>query len=90
MNLSLLVKLYKQSLDHPNIAYDVAKIKKSRYKELNVFVPSIGDLSIILKTIIFVNSINEGIALIEYLCIKLSNNLKNKVEQVIQCFHSNL
>lgn len=39
---------------------------------------------------IFVDSIIEKMVLIEYLHTKLSNNLKDKVEQVIQCFHSNL
>ena len=39
---------------------------------------------------IFVNSINEEMALTEYLRTKLSNNLKDKAEQIIQCFHSNL
>ena len=90
LNLRLPIRLYKQSLDHPNIIYSIAKIKKPGYKELDVFVPLIGDLSTILKTMIFVDSINEEMALIEYLRTKLSDNLKDKAEQVIQCFYSNL
>ncbi len=39
---------------------------------------------------IFVDSINEGIALTKYLYKTLSNKLKDKTEQVIQCYHSNL
>lgn len=35
------------------------KIQKLRYKELNIFIPLIGGLNIILKTIIFVNSFNQ-------------------------------
>lgn len=61
------VKFYKQSLDCPNIIYGVAEIKKLRYKELDVYVSSIEDLSEILKTMIFIDSNNEEIALIEYL-----------------------
>lgn len=47
-------------------------------------------MSAIPKTMIFINSINERIALTEYLYIKLSNNLKDKVEYMIQYFYSNL
>ena len=39
---------------------------------------------------ILVDSINEKIALTEYLRTKLSNDLKDKAKQMIQCFHSNL
>ena len=90
LNLRLPVRLYKQSLDRPNITYVVAKMKKPGYKELDVFVPSIGGLSAISKTMIFVDSINEGIALTKYLRTKLSDNLKDNAEEVIRCFHSNL
>lgn len=37
---------------------------------------------------IFVDSNNEKMALMEYLHIKFSNNLKDKIEQVKQYFHS--
>lgn len=90
LNLRSPVKLYKRSLDRPNITYGVAEVKKSGYKELDVFVSSIGGLSAIPKTMIFVDSINEGMALTEYLRTKLSDNLKDKADQVIRCFHSNL
>ena len=90
LNLCLPVRLYKRSLDRPNIIYGIAEIKKPGYKELDVFVLSISSLSAIPKTIIFVESINEGMALIEYLRTKLLDDLKDKAEQVIQCFHSNL
>ena len=90
LNLYLPIRLYKQSLDHLNITYVVAKIKKPGYKELDILVLSIKGLSAIPKTMIFVNSINKGMALTKYFCIKLSNNLKDKAEQVIQYIHSNL
>ena len=83
LNFRLSVRLYKQSLNCPNITYSVAKIKKLEYKELDIFIPSIGNLSTILKIIIFVDSINEGTALTKYLCTKFSDNLKDKSEQMI-------
>lgn len=90
LNICLLVKLYKHLLDCSNITYSVTEIKKPGYKELDIFVLSIESLSTILKTMIFVDSINKRIALTEYLCTKLSDNLNDKAEQVIQCFHLNL
>ena len=83
LNLRLPVKLYKQFLDCLNITYSVVEIKKPRYKELDVFVLSIGGLSAISKTMIFVDSINKGMTLIKYLHTKLPDNLKDKADQVI-------
>ena len=76
LNLHSPVRLYKRSLDRPNITYGVAEIKKPGYEELDVFVPSIGGLS----AIPFVDSINERMALTEYLRTKLSNDLKDKAK----------
>ena len=90
LNLRSPVKLYKRSLDCLNITYGVAEIKKPGYKELELFIPSIRGLSAIPKTMIFVDNINEGMALIKYLRTKLPKNLKDKADQVIRCFHSNL
>lgn len=78
LNLYSSVRLYKRFLDYPNIIYGVAEIKKPGYEELDVFVLSIGGLSAILKTMIFVDSINKGMALTEYLRTKLLDNLKDK------------
>lgn len=47
-------------------------------------------MNTIPKVIIFVDSINKGIALIEYLYTKLSDNLKDKINEIIWCFYSNL
>lgn len=80
LNERLPVKLYKQFLDYPNIKYSIANIKKPRSKKLDVFVLSIEGLSTISKIIIFIDSINERIALPKYLHIKLLDNLKNKEE----------
>lgn len=55
-----------------------------------MFVLFIESLSAIPKNMIFVNNINEEIALIEYLCTKFLDNLKDKIDQMIQYFHFNL
>lgn len=70
--------------------YGITKIKKHKYKKLNIFVLFIGGLNRISKIMIFVNNNNKKMILIEYLHPKFSNNLQNKVDQVIQCFYSNL
>lgn len=80
LNLQSPVKLYKRSLDCLNITYSIAEIKKPGYKELDVFILFIGGLSAIPKTMIFVDSINEEMALTKYLHTKFSNNLKNKID----------
>lgn len=38
LSLYLSVRLYKQYLDYPNIIYSIVKVKKLRYKELDIFV----------------------------------------------------
>lgn len=63
--------------------YNVAKIEKCGYKEMDIFILLIISLSEIPKTMIYVDSINKKIVLIEYLCIKFLNNLKNKAKQII-------
>lgn len=66
------------------------KDQKPGYKELDIFLSSIRGLNPIPKTMIFVDSNNKEIVLIEYLCTKVLDNLKDKTEQVIQCFYSDL
>ena len=80
LNLQLLIKLYKQFLHYSNIIYSIEKIKKPKYKELDIFVSSIKSLSTILKTMICVNNINKKIALMEYLRTNIFDNLKNQAK----------
>lgn len=70
LHLRLSVKLHKQFLNYLNIIYNIAKIKKLGYKELNIFILSIGSLSTISKSMIFVDRSNKKMALIKYLGIK--------------------
>lgn len=65
------------------MTYCITKIQKPGYKALDIFVLSIRGLSTIPKTIIFIDIINEKMALMKYLYIKLLDNSKDKVDQII-------
>lgn len=54
------------------------------------FILSIRSLSKISKTIIFVANISRNIILTKYLYTKLLDNLKDKSNQIIQYYYSNL
>lgn len=68
---NLLIQIYKQFLDLLNIIYNIAKMKKFGYKKLNKFILYIKYLNTIQKPMIFVNTINRKIILIEYLLKKI-------------------
>lgn len=77
-NLWLLIKFYKWFIDYFNIIYDITDIKKPRYKNQNIFILSILVINIILKPMIFVNSINKWKTSTELLYTKLLSILKIK------------
>ena len=89
LNLKTPVRLYQRPLDRPNITYTVAPITSSGFEDLNFLVPSkIGGISNIEKTMIFVDSVEKGIALGKYLRFLLPNNLKDRGENIIISFSS--
>lgn len=90
LNLKAPVRLYKGSLDRPNITYSVAEIRKPGYQELDVFLPSVGGSSDIPKTMIFVDNIDEGVTITNYLRSKLSKLLNKDAREMIRCPHSQL
>ena len=59
--LQMLVYLYKQSMDWPNITCMMKKIKQKGFKEFNVLVPQTGGILDIPKTMIFVDKIEDEI-----------------------------
>ena len=61
LRLRSLVHLYKKTLDRPNITYMVYEITKPGFGELDMLIPKGGGVADVLKTMIFVNSINGGI-----------------------------
>lgn len=71
LNLQLLIKLYKEFSNYPNIRYSIVEIKKLKYKKLKMVILFIKSLNAILKSMIFINSINKKMVLIKYLYVKL-------------------
>ncbi len=51
-------RLYKESLDHPNLTYLVSEIKKPGFEELDFVVPPRMAAFTIPKTMIFVDNID--------------------------------
>ncbi|MCJ1467000.1 ATP-dependent DNA helicase Q5 [Pseudocyphellaria aurata] len=90
LSLRAPVRLYKESLDRPNVTYSVAEIRKPGYQELDVFLPSPGGSSGIPKTMIFVDNIDEGVTITNYLRSKLSKLLNKDARDIITCPHPHL
>ncbi len=67
LHLRMLVHLYKRTLDWPNITYMVKEIKQKGFKELDVLVSQTEGISDILKTMIFVDKIEDGLKMAQYL-----------------------
>ena len=65
--LRMPIHLYKQTLDRPNITYMVKKIKQKGFKELDILVTQIKDILDIPKTMIFVDKIEDGLKMVQYL-----------------------
>ncbi len=61
-------RLYKQPLNCPNIVQMVVPITKPDYYELDFLVPK---TSLILKTMVFINKIENAMKITVYLCLLL-------------------
>lgn len=89
LHLRTPVQLYKQTLDRPNITYMVKEIKEKGFKELDLLVTQIGGISDIPKTMIFVDKIEDGVKMAQYLRSLLPESMRKKGHQIIQTFSSN-
>lgn len=67
LHLRIPVHLYKKTLDWPNITYMIKKIKQKGYGKLNILVSQIRGILDIPKTMIFINKIEDGITIADYL-----------------------
>ncbi len=65
--LSPLLRIYKQPLDWLNLVYIMSSIYKPGYEDLAFLVPSGGAIGKILKTMIFVDLIDNAIKMAKYL-----------------------
>lgn len=63
--------IYRQSLDRPNLTYMVSSIKKPGFGDLAFAILNGGAICNILKIIIFVDSIDDAVAMTKYLRLKL-------------------
>ena len=84
------VHLYKRTLDRPNITYMVQEITKPGFSELDILLPQGGGVADVPKTMIFVDSINEGIRITTYLRSMLDESLRGSGDVIIRPFASNL
>ena len=84
--------IYRQPLDRPNLMYMVTSIKKPGFGDLAFTIPSGGAVGDIPNTMIFVDSIDEAVAMTMFLCSRLSKRIKNtrRPDQIIRTFSANL
>lgn len=61
------VRLYKSTLDRPNITYMVNEIVKRAFGELAMLLPHDGRKADIPKTMVFVDKIDESIQIVDFL-----------------------
>ncbi len=61
LKISLLLQIYRQPLDCPNLTYIVSPIRKTGFKDLDFLILSGATISEILKIMIFVDKIDDAI-----------------------------
>lgn len=89
LKLRPATRLYRESLDRPNIKYMVEEIVKPKYEDLAFLVPNSGGAGAIPKTMVFVDNIDEAQRIAAYLCMKLPSRLQGKRQAIIRTFSSN-
>lgn len=90
LHLQAPVYLYKRTLDRPNITYMVQEITQKGFGDLGMLVPQIGGVASILKTMLFVDSIDDGVAIASYLQSLLPASMSKKATEIVRQFSSNL
>lgn len=90
LNMRTPVRLYRRRLDRPNITYMVKEIQRPGFEELNFLIPQIGGAGAIPKTMLFMDSIEEGMDMAMHLRKLLPEHLRNKGEEIIRVFSSTL
>ena len=90
LHLRSPVHLYKRTLDRPNITYMVQEITKPGFGELDMLLSEGGGVADVPKTMVFVDSINEGIRITTYLRSILDESMRELKNDIIRPFASNL
>ena len=87
LNIYNSINLYERYMDCSNIISIIAKMKNPKEFDKLAYLVSTGStVSIILKTIIFVDSLDKGIKLIDYLHNLLLVYIKRDRERIIKTF----
>ncbi len=93
LKLSPPLRIYRQPLDRPNLAYIMSPIRKPGYEDLAFLVPSRGAIGEIPKIMIFVDLIDNAIKMAKYLRSRLLESIRNdgkKADVIIRTFSANL
>lgn len=68
----------------------VLEIVKPNFKDLSFLIPNSNEAGLIIKTMIFVDSINEAQRIATFLCITLFLQFQGRKEEIIRIFLLNL
>ena len=92
LKLFPLMQIYKQPLDQPNLIYIISLIHKTGFKDLDFFLLNGSAIGKILKTMIFVDKIDNAIQIAKHLCSRLSKRIQEKKRSnyIIYIFTANL
>lgn len=92
LKLSLLLQIYRQLFDCPNLMYIVSLLRKIRFKDLDFLISSGGTVGKIPKIIIFMDKINNTIQMAKYLRSRFSEHIwrKKHPNQIIYIFTAKL
>lgn len=82
------VYFYKKNLDQPNITYMIQKIKKIFFQEFDILLPNgeavaVASIQNILKTMIFVDKINESILITKYFQSLFLQHMSHQKNEII-------
>ncbi len=70
-------------MDRPNVTYMVKKTKQKGLKKLDVLVLQTRGISNIPETMIFVDKIEDGLKIAQYLRLLLPESMRKKGDQII-------
>ena len=91
LDLTSPVQLCKRPLNYLNITYTVAQINKKGFDELDLLFPATTLIrSAVQKTMIFVDTMSEGIAIAKYLRRQFPPVLQSKAKQIVRTFYADL
>lgn len=84
--------MYRQLLDQPNLIYIGSPIYKTGFQDLDFLILSRGAIGKILKTMIFMDKIDDNIQIVKYLYLRLYERIRREIcpNHIIRIFITNL